>query len=60
MDSKWASEYHDYRRIEKLNKLENPATFWKDVCKLTEKVRSDHAMRRWQCLAECRAKEIGA
>ena len=48
----------DYGRIDKLNKLTNPATFWDDVRKLTKNVHSDHIIYRWQCLAEIRYDEL--
>lgn len=33
-------------------------TFWDDVRKLCRGVTSDHAIGRWQCLAENRFKEL--
>ena len=36
----------DYRKIEKLNKLNNIDTFWDDVRKLTKKVYSDFSIGR--------------
>lgn len=48
----------DYRKIEKLNKLNNIDTFWDDVRKLTKKVYSDFSIGRWQCLAETRYDEL--
>lgn len=48
----------DLARIDKLNKLTDPKTFWDDVRKLTKKVTSDNAIHRWQLLAETRYEEI--
>ena len=53
-----AIEKSDYRKIEALNKLTNPHTFWADVRKLTRKVSSDHSLGRWSCLAEIRSDEL--
>lgn len=50
----YAWEVKDYGRIEKLEKLTNPDTFWDDVRKLTKNVKSDHAINRWEFLAEKR------
>ena len=49
-----AIEKRDYSRIKKLFKLTDATTFWHDVRKLTKNVESDHALHRWQCLAELR------
>lgn len=53
-----AIEKRDYSKIDKLNTLTNRETFWDDVRKFTSGVRSDHAIRRWQCLAEYRFSEL--
>lgn len=53
-------EYSDNLRIRKLTELTNPETFWDDVRKLTKRCRSDHAIGRWQCLAEQRYEELTA
>jgi hypothetical protein len=58
MTYKYALEKHDISRIDKLNKLTNANTFWEDVRKLCRGVASDHAIGRWQCLAENRYKEL--
>lgn len=57
MTTSWAIERRDFKRIEKLNKLNNKQTFWDDVRKLV-KGTSDHTLSRWQCLAEERYKEL--
>ena len=54
----YAMERNDYRRIEKLNGLHNPETFWDDVRKLTKNVNSDHGIHRWEVLANCRYREL--
>ena len=58
MTYKYILEKHDISRIDKLNKLTDTNTFWEDVRKLCRGVASDHAIGRWQCLAENRLKEI--
>lgn len=54
----YAMEKNDYRRIDKLNALNNPDTFWDDVRKLVKNVHSDHVIKRWQILAENRFGEL--
>lgn len=58
MMNSYAMEVHDISRIRKLNGLTNPDTFWDDVRKLTKRITSDHSIRRWQCLAEERYREL--
>ena len=53
-----AIERRDYSKIDKLNSLTNKETFWDDVRKLTKAVTSDHAIGRWQCLADQRYNEL--
>jgi hypothetical protein len=53
-----AIEKRDYSKIDKLNNLTNKETFWDDVRKLTKNVTSDHAIKRWQCLADQRWGEL--
>jgi hypothetical protein len=55
----YALEKRDISRINKLNKLTNLETFWDDVRKFTKRIMSDHAIGRWQCLAEIRYVELG-
>lgn len=45
-------------RIDKLNALTNINTFYDDVRKITRNVKSDHAIKRWQCLADARFNEL--
>lgn len=58
MDYSYAIEKRDYKRIDKLNQLNNSKTFWNDLRKLTKQVKSDHGISRWVCLAEVRFKEL--
>lgn len=56
--NEWIMEKRDIARITELNKLNNASTFWSDVKKLTKNTTSDHALSRWQVLAEARYEEI--
>lgn len=56
--NEWIMEKRDIARITKLNKLNNASTFWNDVRKLTRNTTSDHALNRWQVLAEARYEEL--
>lgn len=56
--NEYAIEKRDFTRIAKLNKLTDASTFWADVRKLTKSTTSDHALHRWQVLAEARFDEI--
>lgn len=60
MTYEYAMENRDYAKIDKLNALVDPATFWYEVRKLTRNVRSDHSLGRWQILAEQRERELKA
>ena len=53
-----AIEQRDFKRIYRLNQLTNKQTFWGDVKKITKRITSDHALGRWQTLAEIRYEEI--
>lgn len=54
----YAMERRDIGRIDKLNTLTNPDTFWQDVRKFTKTVKGDHALKRWQILAETRYEQL--
>ena len=54
----WANEYNDYSRIDKLNSIKTLDGFYDAVRKYTAKTRSDHAIRRWECLSDIRYTEI--
>ena len=58
MNYESAFEQRDLTRIDKLNALTNPDTFWDDVRKMVGRTMSDHALHRWQILAEKRYREI--
>lgn len=58
MTYEYVMETNDLKRIDKLNKLTDKATFWQDVRKMTRCVHTDHALGRWQVLAEARYEEI--
>ena len=58
MTKREAIEKHDIGRIDKLNGLTNIETFWDDVRRYTRYIKSDHSIKRWQCLAEIRYKEL--
>ena len=53
-----AVEQRDFKRIYRLNQLTNKQTFWEDIRKITGRITSDHALGRWQTLAEIRYEEI--
>ena len=56
--NEYVMEGRDIGRITKLNKLTDPKTFWADVKRLTRNTYGDHALGRWQVLAEIRYEEI--
>lgn len=58
MDYRYAWTNSDIKRIDKLNALTNPDTFWDNVRKLTKNIHSDHVIGIWQCLAEVRYNEL--
>ena len=62
MKYNYAMEKTDYKRIDILNCLKSEETFWDDVreCIRISRQESDHALRRWEILAERRFVEIQA
>lgn len=58
MNYDYAIERYDYNRIDKLNTIIDLSIYWREVKKLTRNVTSDHAIGRWQCLAEARFEEL--
>lgn len=48
----------DVERKAKLATLKNIETFWDDVRELVKNIASDHAIKRWQVLAEARYEEL--
>lgn len=58
MDNTYAMNTGDLSRIQKLNLLTDPKTFWNDVRRLTKNIKSDASIKSWQRLAEVRFNEI--
>lgn len=58
MDYSYAIEKHDFSRIDKLNKITDTVLFFSSVERLCKSVTSCHSIRRWECLAEIRYKEL--
>lgn len=58
MEYKHAGTYTDMKRIDKLNKMTNPETFWYEIDKITENLVSLTAINSWKMLAEIRYKEL--
>lgn len=54
----FAMETRDYSKIKKLEKLTDVETFWDDVRRLTKNVKSEHAIRRWEILANARYRML--
>lgn len=44
--------------IDKLNKLNNPVTFFQDVRRFTRQITTDHNIKTWERFAEIRYNEI--
>lgn len=58
MDYRYAGTYSDRSRIDKLNKLTNPYSFWDDVEKFTKNLTSLSATNSWKHLADIRYDEL--
>lgn len=58
MEYKYAGTYSDMKRIDKLNKMTNPETFWNEIDKITKNLVSLTAINSWNMLAEIRYKEL--
>lgn len=56
--SHYIVESADREKVMQLERLTDPETFWDDVSRFTSRVTSDHALSRWQILAEARMKQI--
>ena len=56
MEYKYAGTYSDMKRIDKLNKMTNPKTFWSEIDKITKNLVSLTAINSWNMLAEIRYK----
>lgn len=55
---RYAYNKTEARIIQKLNSLNNPETFHKDILKFTKNIHSDHLIRLWECFSEIRLAEI--
>lgn len=60
MDYSYAMEKRDIARIDKLNKIVDLANYWDVVRGFTSSIKTDHAIKRWQILAEVRYNELKA
>lgn len=58
MSYDYAIESRDYDKIDKLNAITDKEIFWLEVRKLTKNIKSDHAIKRWRCLADARWEEL--
>ena len=58
MEYKYAGTCSDMKRIDKLNKMTNPETFWSEIDKITENLVSLTTINSWRMLAEIRYKEL--
>lgn len=58
MKKSYADNKTQEKMIDKLNKLTDHSTFWDDVKKIAEKVRSDKGINALQRFAEVRYREI--
>lgn len=53
-----AIEKRDIHKIDNLNRITTLSDFWDKVREFTKNVKSEHSLKRWQCLAEIRYKEL--
>ena len=58
MDYKHEGTCVDIKRIDRLNKMTNPETFWSEIDKITKNLVSLTAINSWNMLAEIRYKEL--
>ena len=58
MDYRYAMTLSDRSRIDKLNKLTNPSTFWEDVAKFKENLVRPSTLNSWDMLARVRYSEL--
>ena len=58
MDYSYAIEERDKSKINKLNSIISLDGYWDTVRKFTKNVKTDHTIKRWQCLADIRFKEL--
>lgn len=58
MDYRYATVFSDRKRIDRLNKLTNPDTFWDDIHKITRNLSSLTVINGWEYLAKIRYREL--
>lgn len=58
MDKDYAITKYECHVIDKLNTLNNPATFFQDVRRFTRQITTDHNIRTWERFSEIRYNEI--
>lgn len=58
MNKDYAITKYECHVIDKLNSLNNPATFFQDVRRFTRQITTDHNINIWQRFAEIRYNEI--
>lgn len=58
MDKNYAMTKYEYKVIDKLNTLTNPATFFQDVRRFTRQITTDHNIKTWEKFSEIRYAEI--
>lgn len=60
MNYSYAVEKRDIARIDKLNGIVVLNNYWDVIRGLTRSIKTDHALKRWQILAEVRYNELRA
>lgn len=60
MNYSYAVEKRDIARIDKLNKIVDLANYWDVIKSITSSIKTNHALKRWQVLAEVRYNELRA
>ena len=58
MDKSYAITKYECHVIDKLNSLNNPATFFQDVRRFTRQITTDHNIKTWERFSEIRYNEI--
>ena len=58
MNKGYAITKYECHVIDKLNTLNNPATFFQDVRRFTRQITTGHNIKIWQRFAEIRYNEI--
>ena len=60
MNYSYAVEKRDIARIDKLNRIVELTNYWDIIRELTSSIKTNHALKRWQALAEVRYNELRA